>query len=116
MNEQEIIDHENLTIANEIAWKNYKLEKEKTEKTEVAKKGKRGSKTEGAEGEEVADKKVTYLGPTPKPEGLLFNPPKLVSNTPSGVNCAIQLPTVSAGAPTNTMSPVAVTCISVTCF
>lgn len=32
MNEQEIIDHENLTIANEIAWKNYKLEKEKTEK------------------------------------------------------------------------------------
>lgn len=32
MNEQEIIEHKKLIIANEIAYKNYQLEKEKTEK------------------------------------------------------------------------------------
>lgn len=53
------------------------MEKADTKPTETkqpveAKTTKKGKKGQTADGEDVVDKKALYLGPTPKPEGLLF--------------------------------------------
>lgn len=51
-----------------------KVETNDTNTTTAPVKGKKGVKkgAEVVEGEEVADKKLVYLGPTPKPTNLLF--------------------------------------------